>query len=643
MLQTIRDRSQSWLMSAIIVMACLAFAVWGIHSYLSGSVQPDVIATVNKQPIAQAQFNQLYERLRQQQQMRLGADFAFDQKIEAQLKTQALNQLLMGYLLTQAAKREGFRATMTEVARALLVIPAFQVNGQFSRARFNETLSGILYTEKDFLADLQTTMLTNQARSGFVESEFALSNEVETAVRLVNQKRDIGYLVIPSNRFINTVKISPAAALAYYQQQPAKFTTPEQVSIEYLELSLPQIVAQQHFTDSQLQKFYQNNLSNYTHPERWRVARLLVKIPVANNNQQATVAAKMKIENLAERIRAGEDFAQLAQTYSDDKAAAKTGGMMPWFSPGMIDPAIEKAVLTLAKPGDVSAPIKTQEGFSIIKLIDMQQPQVAPFAAVRPAVEKALAQQQAEHIFAEASDKLSNLTYANPTSIDIAAKALSLQVKTSGFFTKQGGKDTITSNPKVFAAAFSADVMNGNNSSVIEASPDTLLVLRIKQHQPARLQPFSQIQDKVTQQLKAQAAQQQAQALGKQILQQMQQGQDIVQVAKKTKLVWHAVPNITRFGTLAPATLINMAFRMPRPALPTKPSTAGIKLSNGDYAVLLLAAVHDGVIDDKTDFERRVYREQLENSFGQLDYALYVKGLKDRAKIVINKSNIKSS
>lgn len=641
MLQSIRDHSQGWLTTVIMSIVVIAFGLWGIHSYLGTTAQPTTMAKVNKYVIQQAEFNTAYERLRSEQQMQLGADFIIDQKMEAALKKRALDQLIMGQLLQQAATKDGYRVSVAEVYVALAMIPAFQVNGQFSTERFKEALNEMLYTEKTFLDDLQTTMLVNQVHSGFVESTFSLPSEVDTAIKLVNQKRDIGYLIIPLTRFNNTIQISDAEAAAYYNQHQTQFVTPEQVSVEYLELSLPQLANQLHFSDAQLQQFYQNNISSYTRPQRWHIADILIKVPVHPSSKDIA-AAKAKINSLLARARSGESFAKLAAENSEDTASAKKGGELDWFSPGMADPQIEKVVNGL-KVGEISAPIQTKYGFSIVQLLAVEQPQVSPFDKVRAQVVKAIAQQQADKLFADASDKLSNLTYANPASLDVAAKALGIQVKGSGLFGRTGGKDAITSNPKVYAAAFSADVLQGNNSEVIELDPETQLVLHIKQHKAAALMPFSAVRDQVVAQLKTQAEQQQAQALGEQILASLAAGKNIHELAQKANLTWNETPDAKRFGEHIPTTLLNTAFRMPRPTTANPFSSLGLKMPNGDYAVLMVSGVHDGVPPlSATDNQIRIYQEQLERNYGQMDYALYVRGLIHKSKVVIDKKNLNS-
>lgn len=631
MLQSIRDKSQGWLTGVIVTLICVTFAFWGVHSYVGGNANTDVVAKINGHTIQQSDLNSTYQRLRQQQQMQLGAAFVIDQKREMLLKRQALNQLVMTYVLSQAAAKAGYRVTSDEVGAALLNIPMFQVDGRFSRERFNEVLSNILYNENTFLADLKTTMLINQVRAGFLDSAFSLPNDIVTAAKLVNQKRDLAYFIVPLERFSKQIQISENDALAYYKQHQADFTAPEQVGVEYIQLSLAQIAAQQHSNDAQLLQFYQNNLSNYTIPARWHVAHILVKVPDDAAPQQVA-EAKAKIDGIAQRLRAGGNFAQLAQDFSDDVMSARNGGVLDWFGPGMTDPAFEKAVTGLKQIGDLSLPVRTKYGFSVIKLIDNEKPQVVPFAKVRDRVTKAYAQQQAEQVFADASDKLANLTYANPGSLSAAAKALGLVVQTTPVFSHQGGKDQITANPKVIDAAFTPEVLQGNNSNVVELDPDTLVVLRVKQHIPASLQPFEKVRDQVVQLLKTQTAKQQAQAMGQQLLQQLQQGKSSEEVARQASLPLQVIKDVGRFDSRVPGSVLSAAFRTPRPHDSTS-SSNGFSLSNGDYALLTVKAVHDGALGTNAAMQQRIYREQLENGFGQLDYALYVKGLITKAKL----------
>jgi len=118
-------------------------------------------------------------------------------------------------------------------------------------------------------------------------------------------------------------------------------------------------------TNAELKQYYQENIDNYTLPAKWHVAQILIKLPSEATDQQVS-EGKAKIDGIAKKIGKGANFSALAKTESQDIGSAKKGGVLPWFSIGMIGPKFEKTVMQL-KPGEVSQPVRTKYGFNIIK------------------------------------------------------------------------------------------------------------------------------------------------------------------------------------------------------------------------------------------------------------------------------------
>ncbi len=83
-----------------------------------------------------------------------------------------------------------------------------------------------------------------------------------------------------------------------------------------------------------------------------------------------SVAAKQKIDEIYSKIKAGENFEELARQQSDDKGSAKDGGKLPLFGTGRMVMEFEKAAFGLQNNGDYTAPVKTQYGWHIIKRLD---------------------------------------------------------------------------------------------------------------------------------------------------------------------------------------------------------------------------------------------------------------------------------
>ncbi|MDB4835180.1 peptidylprolyl isomerase [Cyclobacteriaceae bacterium] len=93
----------------------------------------------------------------------------------------------------------------------------------------------------------------------------------------------------------------------------------------------------------------------------------IVKFPAASEKEEQRVVALLN--NLKERIEAGEDFCQLANLYSEDPGSKQYCGRLGYRKKGELVPAFEATALSM-EPGEVSKPIKTQFGYHLIRLID---------------------------------------------------------------------------------------------------------------------------------------------------------------------------------------------------------------------------------------------------------------------------------
>ncbi|WP_114418114.1 peptidylprolyl isomerase [Marinospirillum perlucidum] len=98
-------------------------------------------------------------------------------------------------------------------------------------------------------------------------------------------------------------------------------------------------------------------------------ARHLLLTPNALRSPSET---RQLIEDLYQRIQAGESLTDLAREYSDDKASQQSGGDLGWVSPGQMVPAFEAAMLAL-QPGQVSRPVQSRFGWHLIEVEDKRQ------------------------------------------------------------------------------------------------------------------------------------------------------------------------------------------------------------------------------------------------------------------------------
>lgn len=101
-----------------------------------------------------------------------------------------------------------------------------------------------------------------------------------------------------------------------------------------------------------------------------KVAHIMIRAGEGISKEDS-IAAKQKIEELYAKIQAGENWSELCSQFSDDYNSKTNGGELQTFASNQLGVAsFEDAAFGLAKPGDISSPIKTPYGWHILKLIE---------------------------------------------------------------------------------------------------------------------------------------------------------------------------------------------------------------------------------------------------------------------------------
>lgn len=626
MLQTIREHTQGWFAGTIISVVILSFSLWGVHSYFGGSVNSTNVAEVNGIDITKEQLAVAYERLRRQVQIQYGSNNPITSKDEAALKNRAMQTLIDIEVLKQASTAQGFRVSDRQIDNYLRSMPEFQVDGQFSFDKFQEILSSTLLSTSEFLDLIRTSLLIDQPKMGMIFTSFALPDETKNTIELVNQERDLDYMTIPMQSNANKAITIPQDKIqAYYDENKADFMTPEQANIEYIQLTIKDLADKITPTEAMLKTFYNENINSYTQPTQWKYTTIEFPLLPTATPEEATAVAN-KAAEAAKAIQSGADIAKVAAQYSANMNTEN------WTALAQVSAELQKPVSGLAKPGDSSDPFKTSKGWMIVKAVDIQEPKMLSFEAVKSKVKDAYVHQHAEEKFAEIRDQLAELTYEHPDSLQSASKSLNLPIQTSELFTKEKPGKDISQYKKVREIAFSNDVLNlQSNSDVILVNPETAVVIRIKSHVASKLLPLTEISKQIEDKLKAKEAENQAATYANEIKKQLDAGAAPEKVAAEKSLKWVKTGYIGRYSTKVDTAILDLAFRLPIKS-DNKLSFGVTRLSNG-YAIVALKSVKPGVVTDKKQLS--VYSEQMQNSEGMLEYQLYKQSVTNAAKIKV--------
>ncbi|WP_288912773.1 SurA N-terminal domain-containing protein [Pseudomonas rhizophila] len=620
MLQNIRDNSQGWIAKTIIGVIVVLMALTGFDAIFQATTNSNDAAKVNGEEISQNELSQAVDMQRRQLMQQLGKDFDASLLDEKMLRDSALKGLIDRKLLLQGAQDSKFAFSEAALDQVILQTPEFQVDGKFSAERFDQVIRQLGYSRMQFRQMLAQEMLIGQLRAGLAGSGFVTDTQVLAFARLEKQTRDFATLNIQADS--STVKLTDDEVKAYYDKHAKEFMTPDQVVIDYLELKKASFFDQVSVKDEDLQAAYQKEIANLS--EQRRAAHILIEV----NDKVTEAQAKAKIEEIQARLAKGESFEALAKEFSQDPGSANSGGDLGYAGPGVYDPEFEKALYALSKD-QVSAPVRTDFGFHLIKLLGVEAPEVPTFASLKDKLVRELKTQQVEQRFVEATKQLEDASF-EASDLAQPAQDLKLTVHTSAPFGREGGEG-IAANRAVVTAAFSPEVLDeGANSTAIELDPETVVVLRAKEHRKPEQMPLESVDGAIRAQLAKEHASAAAKTRAEELIAGLRDGKTALDQPVDGQK-WKVIEAATRSQEGIDPAVLQALFRMPKPESKDKPTFSSVTLPDGSLVIVRLNGVNEAAAP--SDEEKAQYRRYLASRVGQQDFAAYRKQLESEADI----------
>ncbi len=628
MLQKIREKITGWVAGVILALLAFVFAVWGIDIGFSNQ---SVAAVVNGDKIPIGPVRQAIQNQLSQFQQAYGADVPAP--IENQVRDGVIEGFVRNRLLLQRIRKAGYRVGNEALSESIQQIPSFQVNGQFSLDAYRAMLANVGYSPTMFEAEQRQNMEISQLQDGILASAFVTPAELEQWVRIDRERRDLGWLVIPVERFTDQVQVSDELVVAEYESHPDRYMSPESVDIDYVELKLDDIIPTVTVTEENLRDYYETEVGRdpqmFSSPEQRRARHILIAVDEDTDDGQALA----KADAVLERLRAGEDFDAVARDTSDDSGSASLGGDLGWVEQGMMVAPFEEALFAMEK-GEISEPVKSPFGYHIIELEEIQPGDVKTFEEARDDLLVDYRHRTAEDIFYSKAERLYELTFESPDTLVPAASELGLEIQRIDGMSRSAGSG-LAASPKIIDAAFSEVVLSeGENSEPVEIEDGHVVVLRVEGHHPAAPRPLEEVRDGILARLKREAARDRAAEVGASAAARLEAGESPRAVATSVDAQFNDVRPVGRNSPDVPAPVKDAAFAAD---LGDEQRTVGsLTLADGSFAAWLLTGIAPGDLQALSDAERAQLRQQLARAAGGEELTGYVSELRDSATIVIN-------
>lgn len=489
------------ILGSLLVIICASMVITLIPGYGSslgiGTPQRGVIAKIGDQEVSVDDV-QREAKAMIRQQFRNNAQAAM---LLPYFESQAAEQLINQKVLIAEARRMGLRASDDELRDELQhgqYSSVFFPEGKFvGQEEYENMLQRADLTIPQFEAQEKNMILIRKLRALVASSAFVSDSEVHDEFLRRNTKVKFEYAVLTQADILKGLHPTEEELKAFYERNKATYNNsiPEKRQIQYVVIDNSKLGAAAAVADKDLQNYYDQHRDEYRVPEQVKVSHILIKTPLPGPNgkedEPALAAARQKAEDILKQVKAGGDFAKLAQKYSEDPGSAKNGGSLGWIGRGRTVPEFEKVAFTLPK-GQTSDLVKSSYGLHIIRVEDKQDAHVKSLVEAKPEIEEKVKQEKVARASEAAANAL--LSQARTDGLNKVAAAKGMQVITTDYFSKGDGLPGLVPSPQLSDAIF-------NESE--KAPPDTVqtpqgyVVFQLLGVRPPATPTFDQIRSRV--------------------------------------------------------------------------------------------------------------------------------------------------
>jgi len=441
MLELIRKRSQSIFIQIVVLLIAIVFIFWGVGTRMMN--KRSAIAVVNGVEISIQDYRDSYERMVDNYQRQFGGTIPKGLLEKIGIKKQVLAKLIRSELLRQGAKKMGVTIGKLAAQEKIQEMEAFKQDGIFNMERYKRVLSQNRLTPKSFEATLVNDLINERTTSLIYEFAPVSEGEIESQLQYDNEKIQLRYAALRPEDYLNKVEVDEKKLVAWYEKHKVDYKSEPEIRLDYLLFNYDDFDVG-NLKEEELVARYEKEKYLYERPEERHARHMLFRVDDIKDIKLKK-EKKAKALEVLKRARQGEDFIQLAKTYSEGPTGSN-GGDLGFFKRGEMVSSFDKVVFAM-KPGDISDLVESPFGYHIIKLEEVQPAMTRPFSSVRNEIATIMKKEKARGLaFQRASKAYEDIIRAG--SLEKYSALGKETVHKSEYFQRNDPPSTISSDPK---------------------------------------------------------------------------------------------------------------------------------------------------------------------------------------------------
>ena len=628
MLTSLRERFTGRFALVILALICLPFLFFGVPNDFIAS---ENVASVNDVEISQPFFENQYqnEMLRYDSE---GIEIPDEARIF--VRQNVLNTIINDVLTESYIEDQGINISDEFVAKVIQASPEFMVNGVFSKDIYYTWLNERVIEPSDFEAVQRRNIRKSQLERAVRATSFVTPSEYRRYLNLVGEQRKVAIAEIDLSVLAEPIELLDDDIEEYYSSRSDEFLEPESIDFKYIELRRDQLNSKITISEDEIRQYYEDSGSRFAQDERRQASHILILF-----GEDELVSEEKAIEAL-QKINNGDDFSEIVLEYSEDDGTKQFGGDLGMLAKSQLPGALGDAIFSMDL-NQISNIVRTDFGFHIIKLYDIQSDGKIQFDLVKNELEQELSEQRSNESFLDNERELADALF-DAGNIEELAKDLEFPIQSEINFTSQGG-GSFGSNQLVIDAIFDAQRSADQDiSDIIEVDSTRSIVFQIQKYNESQIKPLSEVRDTIISDMKIVSAEILANDIAKRLEDQFRNRVNIEETI-------NGLDSVTLRNVLMNRASDDEDFMLQASVFGEKRPQEGqfqigtVIMSNSNYAVYSVDESVYGVPETIPQEERDEARNQLNQQSGFSDYAALISELAMRAEISRNEEIISSS
>lgn len=591
---------RKWITYLLVGTLSIVFAAWGAYGIVNlsfGGSNYAAEAGGSKITLEQARNGWLREQAQWQQRLG-GGDIPAE--LRGRLQDQVLEGMISRALIAQRTHDLGYRVGHEELIEAVKSEPAFQINGQYSAAVANDALARAGYTQEAFQEQLRSDLQRGQLENAIRGSDFLTPTEFARLRELEDQEREVRYAILPASKF-PAAPADDAAIEAYYKAHEKQYLTPESVHVQYGELKLDALEADTTISDADLHAQYDKEKSQLMTPEKRRAQHILI-------TGKDDAAALKEAQDVLAQAKAGKDFGALARQYSKDPGSAGNGGELGWADKTTFVAPFTDALFSM-QPGEIRGPVKTQFGYHIIRLEEIQPGKGKSFDEARAQIDTELKRNRATDRFGEIQEQLQTRLSQSEADLNAIAQEFKLQTGDIAQYLKGAGAAPLGAAAPLQELLFGdAPLAAGHLGGPVLLGDNALVVVKVLEHRKPAPKPLAEVRAEIVSAIGKERGTQAALKAAEAARARLEAGTPFDAVVQSLGLTAEPAHFVGRNDPSVPAPIRAAAFAAPRPAKAAV--YRALAMTDGGAAVVAVTAVRTGA--EAADPQQQADRMQQE-------------------------------